>query len=106
MTEPTPADEVEAARAAITASDAARPICTRCRLPEWTHDLWTCLPAHMEFVGDDDMRREVVLRELNQGALAGMPSQVTERAVDLVLAVLNRYDAWTAARNDTEGTDL
>jgi hypothetical protein len=53
----------------------------------------------MEFVGDDDMRREVVLRELNQGALAGMPTEVTEQAVDLVLAVLNRYDAWAAARH-------
>ena len=81
-------------------ADADRAICTRCRFPHWTHDLWTCVPYHMpEFAEDDDMRREVVLRELNQGALAGMHSEVTEQAADLVLAALNRYDAWKAARD-------
>lgn len=78
-------------------------ICTRCKLPAWTHELWPCTPRHMaEYVGDDEMRREVVLRELNQGALAGMPSAVTEHAVDLVLAVVNRYDEWKAARLSAE----
>lgn len=80
-------------------TDADRETCTRCRMPLWTHDLWTCMPYHMpEFAEDDDLRREVVLRELNQGALAGFRSEVTEQAADLVLAALNRYDAWRAAR--------
>jgi hypothetical protein len=70
-------------------------ICARCRLPRWTHELWKCLPWHMEaFVDEDDMRRQVVLRELNDGVLAGMGSRVTEQAVDLILAALHRYDAW------------
>lgn len=43
---------------------------------------------------NDDMRREVVRRELNQGALAGMQAEVTEQAADLILAALDRYDAW------------
>jgi hypothetical protein len=46
----------------------------------------------------DDMRREIVLREINQGALAGMPSQITEQAADLILKALDRYDTWAAAR--------
>ena len=84
--------------------DADREICTRCRLPYWTHDLWTCMPYHMpDFAEDDDMRREVVLRELNQGALAGFQSEVTEQAADLVLAALNRYDAWKAAQDSSGG---
>ncbi|MFM9703574.1 hypothetical protein [Streptomyces galilaeus] len=44
------------------------------------------------------MRREIVLREINQGALAGMQSEITEQAADLVLAALDRYDAWAAGR--------
>lgn len=43
-----------------------------------------------------DMRREIVLRELNQGALAGFQSEVTGQAADLVLAALDRYDTWAA----------
>lgn len=75
-------------------------VCTRCHFPNWTHDLWTCVPSHMpEFVGDDEMRREVVLREINQGALAGFDSRITDYAADLVLAALNRYDAWKAAHD-------
>lgn len=77
--------------------DTDHEACTRCRLPKWTHELWTCMPWHIgAFVDEDDMRRQVVLRELNDGALAGMSSRVTEQAVDMVLAVLNRYDAWKA----------
>lgn len=80
-------------------TDADREVCLRCRFPNWTHDLWRCVPYHMgEFVEDDDMRREVVLRELNQGALAGLDTRVSEHAADLVLAALNRYDAWRADR--------
>jgi len=45
----------------------------------------------------DDMRRQIVLRELNQGALAGFQSEVSEHAADLVLAALDRYDQWAAA---------
>lgn len=44
------------------------------------------------------MRREIVLREINQGALAGMQSEITEQAADLVLAALDRYDTWAAGR--------
>jgi hypothetical protein len=47
-----------------------------------------------EYVGDDDLRREIVKREINQGALSGMSREVTEYAADLVLAALNRFDAW------------
>ena len=45
----------------------------------------------------DDMRRQIVLREINQGALAGMPSEISESAASLVLAALDRYDTWAAA---------
>lgn len=48
-----------------------------------------------------DMRREIVLREINQGALAGMHSEITGQAADLVLAALDRYDAWAVARLET-----
>lgn len=44
------------------------------------------------------MRREIVLREINQGALAGMQSGITGQAADLVLAALDRYDTWVAGR--------
>lgn len=85
-------------------TDEDREVCTRCRLPKWTHDLWKCVPSHMpEFAEDDDMRREVVMRELNQGALAGMGIEITEHAADLVLAALNRYDAWKASRVRDDG---
>lgn len=43
---------------------------------------------------DQDMRREIVLREINQGALAGMSSAITNQAADAVLAALDRYDEW------------
>ncbi|MGW3383326.1 hypothetical protein ACWDCO_24460 [Streptomyces albogriseolus] len=46
----------------------------------------------------DDMRREIVLREINQGALAGMQTEISENAADLVLAALDRYDAWAAGK--------
>lgn len=49
---------------------------------------------------DHDMRREIVLRELNQGALAGMQSEISDRGADLVLAALDRYDAWAAGKAD------
>lgn len=45
----------------------------------------------------DDMRREIVLREINQGALAGMQSEISEQAADLVLTALDRYDTWAAS---------
>ena len=78
-------------------TDYDRGVCPRCQFPNWTHDLWKCVPYHMpEFAEDDDMRRQVVLRELNQGALAGLGSEISEQAADLVLAALNRYDAWRA----------
>ena len=39
-----------------------------------------------------DMRIEVVKRELNQGALAGLDSTVTDYAGRLVIAALDSYD--------------
>ncbi|MCX5253579.1 hypothetical protein OOK27_05250 [Streptomyces canus] len=48
----------------------------------------------------DDMRRQIVLREINQGALAGMQSEITEQAADLVLAALDRYDTWAAGQTN------
>jgi hypothetical protein len=82
-------------------TDGEREVCFRCQLPQWTHELWPCIPTHMAaFVDEDDMRREVVLRELNDGALAGFDTRVTEQAVDLILAALNRYDAWKAGFGD------
>jgi hypothetical protein len=47
---------------------------------------------------DHDMRRQIVLRELNQGALAGMPSEISEQGADFVLAALDRYDIWAAGK--------
>lgn len=44
-------------------------------------------PAHA------DMRIEVVKRELNQGALAGFDSAVTDYAAQLVIAALDGYEA-------------
>lgn len=49
-------------------------------------------------ITDQDMRREIVLRELNQGALAGMQSRVSEEGADLVLAALDRYETWAAGK--------
>ena len=46
----------------------------------------------------DDMRREIVLREINQGALAGFRSEITKQAADLVIAALDRYDTWVAGK--------
>lgn len=92
--------EVMVRRQVTIENDADSQVCPRCRFPEWMHDLWKCVPHHMaEFVGDDELRRDVVLRELNEGALSGMDSQVSERAADLILAALNRYDAWKAANH-------
>lgn len=48
----------------------------------------------------DDMRREIVLREINQGALAGMQSKISEQAATEVLAALDRYDTWAAGKAD------
>lgn len=45
-----------------------------------------------------DMRREIILREINQGALAGFQSEITGQAADLVLAALDRYDTWVAGK--------
>jgi hypothetical protein len=87
---PSPADRT---------AEGPRDVCRRCQFPKWVHDLWTCVPVHMAaYAEDEDMRREVVLRELNQGALAGMSSDVSEHAADLVLAALNHFDEWRGGR--------
>lgn len=39
-----------------------------------------------------DMRIQVVLREINQGALAGMGSQISEQAARLVITALDDFD--------------
>lgn len=45
-----------------------------------------------------DMRIEIVKRELNQGALAGLDSQITDHAARLVIAALDSYDQHVIAR--------
>jgi hypothetical protein len=47
----------------------------------------------------DDMRREIVLREINQGALAGMHSEISEQAATDVLNALDRYDTWARGKH-------
>lgn len=44
-------------------------------------------------MSNQDMRREVVLREINQGALSGIEVDITEQAADLVVSALDRYDS-------------
>ena len=39
-----------------------------------------------------DMRIEIVKREINQGALAGFCSEITDYAAVLVIAALDSYD--------------
>lgn len=39
-----------------------------------------------------DMRIEVVKREINQGALAGFDTAITDYAARLVIAALDSYD--------------
>lgn len=50
-----------------------------------------------------DMRIEVVKREINQGALAGFDSIVTDQAAALVIAALDSYDASVPATAYREG---
>jgi hypothetical protein len=52
--------------------------------------------AKRKAAAEDDMRRQIILREINQGALAGLGSEISESAADLVLKALNAYDAWTS----------
>lgn len=49
--------------------------------------------AWPDATGHADMRIEVVKRELNQGALAGFDSAVTDYAARLVIAALDSYEA-------------
>jgi hypothetical protein len=46
----------------------------------------------MDTTVNADMRIEVVKREINQGALAGFGSAVTDFAASLVIAALDSYD--------------
>lgn len=50
-----------------------------------------------------DMRIEVVKRELNQGALAGLGMEITDYAAHLILAALNSYDAHALEEAYTDG---
>ncbi len=43
-------------------------------------------------MADRDMRRQIILRAINQGALAGMSSAISEYAADLVIDALDAYD--------------
>jgi hypothetical protein len=45
-----------------------------------------------QLLADADMRIQVVRREINQGALAGMSSQISEYAAALVIAALDTFD--------------
>ncbi len=49
-----------------------------------------------QLVAIGDMRIEVVKREINQGALAGMRSEITDVAAALVIVALDSYDAHLA----------
>lgn len=53
--------------------------------------------AARALIAEADMRIEVVKRELNQGALAGNGSAITEYAAALVVAALDSFD--TRRRN-------
>lgn len=48
----------------------------------------------MDDVARADMRIEIVKRELNQGALAGTGSAVTDYAARLVIAALDSFDEY------------
>jgi hypothetical protein len=81
----------------LTASNPVRPAVWPTPGPDSTHttgDTVTDPTARQP----DDMRRQIVLREINQGALAGMQSEISEQAADLVLAALDRYDTWAAGK--------
>lgn len=45
-----------------------------------------------QLLADADMRIEVVKREVNQGALAGHGSEITDYAAALIIAALDNYD--------------
>lgn len=45
-----------------------------------------------QLVREGDMRIEVVKREINQGALAGYDSQITDYAAALVIVALDSFD--------------
>lgn len=51
-----------------------------------------------ELVAHGDMRIEVVKREINQGALGGMRSEITDHAAALVVVALDSYDDHITAR--------
>ena len=53
-----------------------------------------------------DMRIEVVKRELNQGALAGFESSVTDYAAKLVVSALDTYDEHAIAEAFRRGFEL
>lgn len=50
-----------------------------------------------------DMRIEVVKREINQGALAGFDSEITDYAARLVIAALDSFDAQQQQRSYAVG---
>jgi hypothetical protein len=54
--------------------------------------------GHDDDAARGDMRIEVVKRELNQGALGGSGTAVTDYAARLIIAALNSFDQQPAAR--------
>lgn len=52
----------------------------------------TTEPASLKAAAHADMRIEIVKREINQGALAGFDSAITDHAARLVIAALDSYD--------------
>jgi hypothetical protein len=49
-------------------------------------------PAAATLVAEADMRIQVVKREINQGALAGLGSEISDYAAALVVAALDSFD--------------
>lgn len=57
----------------------------------------------MDAAARADMRIEVVKREINQGALAGMQSEITDYAARLIVAALDSFDEDAAKREYRAG---
>lgn len=69
----------------------------RAHKPEREIDMSDTAAAHA------DMRVEIVKRELNQGALAGFGSEVTDSAALMVIAALDSFDRDALRRARAEG---
>jgi len=60
------------------------------------------IAAAQRLIDDGDMRIEIVRREINQGALAGLESAITDQAAAMVIAVLDSFDRHLGDRDREE----